>query len=427
MACFSPKFAFTFKSQYLHGERRPRFDLHNFPDIKRAIERYHEHNPDWLPLQAFAPPGVWLHRISCGQCLACRMSRSREWADRSCMEALQYDSMSNWFVTLTFDDDHLVYNELPLILSGGELIPEHLIDLDLLASGHYDVKFVQGDLATVHMDDVSMFMKRLRSRMKSERGHDGIKFFACAEYGDKSLRPHYHILVFNCPLHPNELKRSKLWKPGTAMLYDVDLFSDCWHDGSKRGGKDGNLIGNVVVGRFCYNTAAYVARYITKKQLGKGASIAYDRHGIDPVSMRCSLRPGIGSQFMRDNWLELSEKGIYLPTDNPDKPLQVHMPHRMYQSLCSPDFVCNTFTGEVYYPGERGYMSPHGQVLHTHSGFDRMYELMFIKCDQDEKRELVRDTMKQQLTCSEEEYLCHVLPIQLEARQKQAMNRGRFC
>lgn len=40
--------------------------------------------------------------------------------------------------------------------------------------------------------DLQLFMKRLRK----ERG-DGVRFIACGEYGDTTLRPHYHIILFN--------------------------------------------------------------------------------------------------------------------------------------------------------------------------------------------------------------------------------------
>lgn len=411
MACSSPKFAFTLKKQYKNGDRRPRFDLDTYPEIASAVYEYQNNNPDWRPLSSYAPDGVWLHRISCGQCLACRLARSREWADRACMEAIQYPSWSNWFLTLTFDNDHLVFNDQPVYSFDGRYITD-IVDIEyLLDDPRLEVSFRPGEMATVNADDIAMFMKRLRDRYVHERGHTGIKFFACSEYGDKSFRPHYHILLFNAPLYKNQLKRSRFWKPGTPLLYEVDLFSECWHDGSLKGGRDGNPIGHVVVGEFNYNTAAYVARYITKKQLGKAASLVYDEHGIEPVSMRCSLRPGIGSKFMRDNWSELTEKGIYLSTNTVDKPLQVHMPHRMYETLCSPNFSCNFETGEVHY---------------DHGDLERMYELMFIKCDQEEKRQLVRETQRQIVGCSEEHYLCKVLPTQLEERQKQSLNRERF-
>jgi hypothetical protein len=43
--------------------------------------------------------------IPCGYCEGCRIARSREWANR-CMMELEYHK-SAYFVTLTYDDDHV--------------------------------------------------------------------------------------------------------------------------------------------------------------------------------------------------------------------------------------------------------------------------------------------------------------------------------
>ncbi len=42
--------------------------------------------------------------VACGQCLGCRLDRSRMWAMRIVHESSLYDD--NCFVTLTYDDEH---------------------------------------------------------------------------------------------------------------------------------------------------------------------------------------------------------------------------------------------------------------------------------------------------------------------------------
>ena len=42
--------------------------------------------------------------LPCGQCIGCRLERSRQWAVRCMHEASLHDS--NCFITLTFDDDY---------------------------------------------------------------------------------------------------------------------------------------------------------------------------------------------------------------------------------------------------------------------------------------------------------------------------------
>ena len=44
--------------------------------------------------------------VPCGHCVACRIARSREWAVRLLHESEFWDDFC--FVTLTYDDEHLV-------------------------------------------------------------------------------------------------------------------------------------------------------------------------------------------------------------------------------------------------------------------------------------------------------------------------------
>ena len=46
--------------------------------------------------------------IPCGKCSGCRLQKSREWANR-CMLELQYHK-SSYFVTLTYDEEHVPYH-----------------------------------------------------------------------------------------------------------------------------------------------------------------------------------------------------------------------------------------------------------------------------------------------------------------------------
>ena len=43
--------------------------------------------------------------LPCGQCMACRLNKSRDWATRCVLEAKMHDQ--NCFITLTYDDNHL--------------------------------------------------------------------------------------------------------------------------------------------------------------------------------------------------------------------------------------------------------------------------------------------------------------------------------
>lgn len=50
--------------------------------------------------------------IPCGQCISCRLNKSRDWANRVMLEASEFKH--NYFITLTYSDEYLpikrVYN-----------------------------------------------------------------------------------------------------------------------------------------------------------------------------------------------------------------------------------------------------------------------------------------------------------------------------
>lgn len=136
--------------------------------------------------------------VPCGKCVNCRLRYSTEWANRCCLEASMYPSNFNWFITLTYSDDNLPLNDL--------------------------------DNATLRKKDLSNFIKRLRSYFRDNYNFNGVRFYASGEYSD-SLRPHYHMILFNCPLELlNDFKYYKTSKDGNE-LFISDKLSDIWSFG----------------------------------------------------------------------------------------------------------------------------------------------------------------------------------------------------
>ena len=45
--------------------------------------------------------------IPCGQCTGCKLRKRKDWATRMELEAYSHDKESIWFITLTYDDDHV--------------------------------------------------------------------------------------------------------------------------------------------------------------------------------------------------------------------------------------------------------------------------------------------------------------------------------
>jgi hypothetical protein len=193
--------------------------------------------------------------VPCGQCVGCRLERSRQWAIRCVHEASLYDR--NCFITLTF-------------------APEHLPKDNSLDVRHFQ-----------------LFMKRLRKKFG-----DGVRFYHCGEYGENYGRPHYHALLFNCDFDD----KVPFKEINGNMLYVSKTLSDLWP------------YGHSSIGEVTFDSAAYVARYVMKKVTGDAAAEHYSF--IDPETgevlqkkpeyTTMSRRPGIGR-----GWYDKYHKEVY--------------------------------------------------------------------------------------------------------------------
>lgn len=94
----------------------------------------------------------------CGHCLACRINRRRKWTLRLILESMSYAPEDIRFVTLTYNEDSLPY----------------------------DTRYVP----TLCKHDIVTYLKRLRYYVPSMR------YFVGGEYGTKTNRPHYHLILF---------------------------------------------------------------------------------------------------------------------------------------------------------------------------------------------------------------------------------------
>lgn len=122
--------------------------------------------------------------------------------------------------------------------------------------------------------DLQLFMKRLRK----SRG-PGVRFYACGEYGEQTMRPHYHAILFGCDFPDRRVYSTA--KDRTT--FESDELRELWPSGR-------NVIGEVT-----FESAAYVARYVMKKITGPAAAAHYaDRV---PEFTVMSRRPGIGSGY----------------------------------------------------------------------------------------------------------------------------------
>lgn len=191
--------------------------------------------------------------LPCGCCIGCKMDRSRQWAMRCYHESKLHES--NCFITLTYNKDHLP------------------------------------DGNTLEYRDFQLFMKRLRKRTPKK-----IRFFMCGEYGEKGDRPHFHACIFGYDFNDRIHFKTN---PSGAKIYTSKKLDSLWID------KNDNSMGFCTVGNVDFNSAAYVARYIVKKQGGRDAKEHYqsiDRETgevfqREPEFIHMSLKPGIGYGF----------------------------------------------------------------------------------------------------------------------------------
>lgn len=202
--------------------------------------------------------------IPCGRCTGCRLERSRQMALRCVHEAQLYDE--NCFVTLTFSDEHL---------------PEDY---------------------SVHVRTWQLFMKRLRKSLGGKK----IRSFACGEYGDENLRPHYHAILFN---HDFSDKLFYKKTPQNQKLFTSQKLQTIWP------------YGHCTIGAVSFESAAYVARYVMKKYTNSLDPSKVEQYytRINPVTGKAcrvqpefctgSRRPGLGAP-----WLKRFKSDVY-PSD----------------------------------------------------------------------------------------------------------------
>ncbi len=204
--------------------------------------------------------------LPCGQCLHCRLAKTRDWAIRCVHEAQMHQK--NCFVSLTYSDDFLP------------------------SDNSINVKHWQN------------FAKRLR-KIKGP-----FRFLHCGEYGDENKRPHYHACLFGLDFAEDRVVYSQ--ENGHILWTSIQL-ENIWG------------VGFATIGPLNFDTAAYCASYITKKvrppkihdKNKNQKRIDYEQHSLSlvakayqrvdpntgeittvkPEYATMSRRPGLGSKW----------------------------------------------------------------------------------------------------------------------------------
>lgn len=186
----------------------------------------------------------------CGKCYNCRVNRARDWTIRTIHEYSRpkFSRTFMYFLTLTYDDEHICDNSL-------------------------DYRHVQ------------LFLKKLRKKFACNE----LKFLCVGEYGFKSNRMHWHLIIFGFP-----------------KLVKYRVFHDLWSYGLV----DAGLVRS-------YSSVSYLLKYCMKEY--KNPKIDYLIDGRIPPLFRCSKSFGKEyaeknlDQFIADGYIQHNKYKYRIP------------------------------------------------------------------------------------------------------------------
>lgn len=245
----------------------------------------------------------------CGKCPACLIQKRKDMSVRLTHERSMSEDCC--FITLTYDDEHLPKTDCASWSDGSRPI------------------LWRGDdfgIATLLPADVQKFMKRLRRHLeyvpkkKTEvRDHvesGKIRYFAVGEYGGKTKRPHYHILIFGWK--PSDLKVHQ-WKKGYT-IYRSAQIEKLWTYGF-------STIGDVNAG-----VAKYCARYVTKKYARLESKCVEENWACPEFTLQSVRNGGMGSLWL-EKYANNLKSGFVTIRSGEDRISKCSVPRYYYNRL----------------------------------------------------------------------------------------------
>lgn len=172
--------------------------------------------------------------------MECRLAYSREWAIRMTHEQQMHER--SCFLTLTYNDENL---------------PKH------------------GQLVK---RDLQLFFKRFR------KAFGPFRYVACGEYGERKRRPHFHVALYGHDFRDDRIEIGQGIKG--ERLFSSPSLARVWPFGIH------------AIGSLTFESAAYIARYITKRVSGVGAF---------PLPLACD--PDTGEMVMPNPEFLLCSRG----------------------------------------------------------------------------------------------------------------------
>lgn len=276
----------------------------------RAMEYYSRISPDRLVAEKMMIDNEI--SLPCGKCAICQIQKRKDMSVRLAHEASVHEDAC--FITLTYDDKYL-----PMTSIGDWTDKKRDVESE--------ISILRGDvfgLPTLLPSDVQKFLKRLRRHLeyipKKSDGRDHvtkpIRYFCVGEYGGKTHRPHYHIMIFGWK--PSDMIPWELRKKYT--IYRSAQIEKLWCYGF-------STVGDVNAG-----VAKYCARYVTKK-LARLEEMTPDEKAVCPEFFLQSVRNGgMGSPWL-SKWYNNLKTGFVTVRSGIDRISRCSIPRYYYNRL----------------------------------------------------------------------------------------------
>lgn len=264
MQCVTPMFYRYPLGEFKKGKIIPREQVMgeakmNPWNIRESIENYKKINSKF-----------GLIKVPCNHCYACSLTYSAEKATLMMLETQKSDQ--NYFITLTYDEEHL-----PIAEEQHYTEPLTGEKIDIPNQGDFEPTLVPEDMKT--------FINTLK-RHYNRKGINDIKYMYCGEYGETTDRPHYHLILCNCPLETEEFYSPKQ-DTDLNMHYHHKYLDKIW-------GK-----GLIDIAEVTFNSCAYVARYCAKKRKENYDKLDLLKRGKYPEFIRTSVN--LGKDYYEEN------------------------------------------------------------------------------------------------------------------------------
>lgn len=294
MRCVTPMFRRYELGNYKNGKVVPRNEVieelcfkPNY--IRECLEKVNAKSPRYK-----------YEQIPCGHCYACSLNYSAEWATRIMLEAEKYEC--NFWITLTYNDDNLPIAE----------------KMEYNGKTFDNVGDLFWNTGTLYPEHMNKFIKDLRNHLQNHKNFKGVKYYYCGEYGEKGHRPHYHIILLNCPLDITKFYDTFIDENYKAhwKSYELEKFWDK---------------GLIDICELEWSDAAYTARYTAKKIFKTITDEQYAMNGKVPEYVRMSK--GIGMTYFIENYDKLCKQDGLIAKTVKGNVSKVKLPRRYMKEI----------------------------------------------------------------------------------------------